>query len=446
MFKILGVIQLILVGLVVYKGYKKQGISIVVDSFKIMGLIWLLALSLYNIALSGWYKPNIQINIIVGIIVAIFLAISKKVYIEDSDIKEFWKDNDNKTSTELYSIAVNFIFVIASIIFIDNILRHGLVILSKGNKIGKQPIDHYAGYIIYMLTIVAQIKYILFRQRKKFLDLFVFVGSIVILIATMNRGPIAFIVAAIYVYEIFSLVKNIESMTKKQVYIIVGILVAMGLVFAQFFAIIGNMRVEHVLNDIYKTTLNEHYKMSGLFPSAFVWIYIYMTSPLENAAFSIVNQVADSTFFNNLFYPFIKFFANIMGKGDIYKEWLMQQNGYTPYLDGNPGLNVSSFIPQAMQDMSYLGVVVYVAIYAAFAYLVIRIIKNKKFSLIGSFIIYANVLNLLLWSIFENSLRVPIILMNIIFVVFIELFMKMRFFRVIEDVYWNKIRKKNKIN
>ena len=441
MFRVLGVIQIVLVALIVYKSYKKQGISIVVDSFKMMGLIWLIALALYNIALSGWYSPSIQINMAVGIIVCIFIGISKKVYIKDSDIEIFMGNEEKKITSEIYSIIANSIFAIASIIFIDNIIRHGLVILSDGNKIDKQPIDHYAGYIIYMLSVVAQIKYILFRRRKKFLDLAIFIGSIVILIATMNRGPIAFIIAAIYVYEIFMLIKNIKVMSKKQVYIIVGILISLGLVFAQFFAIIGNMRMEHVLNDIYKISLNEHYKMNGILPSAFVWVYIYMTSPLENAAFSIVNQVVDTTFFNNLFYPFIKFFANIFGQGDVYKQWLMEQNGYIPHLDGNPGLNVSSFIPQAMQDMGYVGVVVYVAIYVLLAYFIIKIIKSRKFSFIGSIIIYANVLNLLLWSIFENSLRVPVILMNIILAVAIEIFMKNKYFDKVERVYW-RIRKK----
>ena len=134
-----------------------------------------------------------------------------------------------------------------------------------------------------------------------------------------------------------------------------------------------------------------------------------------------MNQNVQLTYFNNLLYPFIKFFANILGFGEDYKIWLTEKVSYVPYLDKKIGLNVSSFIPEAMQDFGYIGVVVYVLIFLLLSYLSIKMIKSRKLTAIGSTIIYANILNMLLWSVFGNSLKIPVLILNIFFILFIEL-------------------------
>ena len=48
-------------------------------------------------------------------------------------------------------------------------------------------------------------------------------------------------------------------------------------------------------------------------------------------------------------------------------------------------------------------------------------IKSRKLTAIGSTIIYANILNMLLWSVFGNSLKIPVLILNIFFILFIEL-------------------------
>ena len=422
MFYFIGIIQLLLLAVFVCKGFKKQGLSILGDSVKLMFILWVVNISLYNIKLSKLYNPTWHINLVVLLICFVFFIASKKIYIDEKDILSNIEElKSNKEDYKIYSIISTLIFIVASIFFWISVKKYGLAILSE-NKINKQQIDHYAGYIVYMLVLSAQFKYILFRANKKIIDGIVFVLTMVTLVLTLNRGPIAFIIVAIYIYELFNLVKIKNNISKRKLYTIYAVLILTFIVFLQFFGYIGDMRMEYVLENVYSRTIEEHYQIGTNMPSGFLWGYVYLTSPLENASFSLINQSVQFTYFNNLFYPFIKLFANLAGMGDGYKNWLMGREAYTPYLQDTVGLNVSSFIPEAMQDLGYLGVFIYVAIYVGLAYFSIALIKKKlKFSAIGSMIIYVNILNILFWSVFSNSLKIPVLILNILIVIFIEI-------------------------
>lgn len=421
MYYFIGIIQLILLAILLFKWYQKSGLSIFVDAIKLMIILWLVNIALYNLKLSSYYNPNLIINIIVILICIVFLFGSRKNFLKEEDILlSMEKMKSDKDNYLIYSMIINLVFIIAFITFWVNVKKYGLAILSQ-NKINKQQMDHYSAYIVYMLVLCAQTKYILFRINKKILDLLVFLLSIGTLVLTLNRGPIAFILAAMYIYELFSLVKVKNLISKKRLYIIYFTLILAFIVFLQFFGYIGDMRMEYVLEHVYNRTINEHYGMNQIIPTGFLWAYIYLTSPLENATFSLMNQNVQLTYFNNLLYPFIKFFANILGFGEDYKIWLTEKVSYVPYLDKKIGLNVSSFIPEAMQDFGYIGVVVYVLIFLLLSYLSIKMIKSRKLTAIGSTIIYANVLNMLLWSVFGNSLKIPVLILNIFFILFIEL-------------------------
>lgn len=304
--------------------------------------------------------------------------------------------------------------------FIYNGYKHGLAIAEE-NKIGKQELDHYAGYIVYMLVLCAEIKYVLFRNYGRWIDLVILLLSTALLMLTLNRGPMAFLFITIGLYEVFNFINIKEYLQKRTKYMIYGGFIALVLAFVWFFGYIGDMRMKYVMENVYGRTLAEHYGVSELMPSGFLWVYIYLTSPLENIAFSLTNQVVNFTYFNNLFYPFVKFFANILGKGAEYKEWLMGQATYIPYLEKKVGLNAGSFIPEAFQDLGVAGFVVYLGIYMALAYFSIKLIKNRgRLSSISKILIYTNITSILLWGVFVNSFKIPILIMNIMILLVIE--------------------------
>ncbi len=425
-YRVLAILQIIIVGYILYKSIKKQGIAIFGDILKIMLFLWLGNIGLYNLQLSKYYSPTILINFTVLALCLFIYIAARKFELVEVDILNVMKFEDGYKSYKIYSIITTAIFLVALALFLININKYGLAIL-KEDKISKQRIDHYAGYIIYMLALVAQVKYILFRNRKKIFDGVLFLGSLGILVLTLNRGPIAYVVITIYIYELFKFVKVKKEMSKKKIWAVYGGFLLAIVAFIVFFGYIGDLRMEHVLARK-GITIQEHYGISNMIPSSLVWIYVYLTSPLENAAFAIAHQGVGMTFFNNLFYPFIKLFANLIGQGDAYKQWLLSKGQYTPYLWDKIGLNAPSFIPDAMQDLGIFGVIIYLGIYVAIGWLAIYAIKKRKhFSSIGALILYANIVSIVLWSVFQNSLSIPILILNILAVIALELLIKFLF-------------------
>lgn len=433
MFRIIAVVQLVLLALFIYNQGKKYGLSFLADSGKLMIILWLSAISLYNLQLSTLYAPTLSINLVVMIIVVIFYIVTRFVSLEKKDIFKVLENIKEEDIYKKYFWISNAIIVVGTLVFAFNVYKYGLEIL-KENRIHKQRMDHYAGYIVYMLALAAQIKYILIRSGKgikgKIINGCGFLLAVMVLFLTLNRGPLAFIIMAIYIYEVFNIIKLKERLSKKQTYMSFGAMILAGIGCIALFGYMGNSRMEFVLEHIYHKPLHEFYGVSPYIPSGLIWVYIYLTSNLDNAAFALANGAVQHTYFNNLFYPFIKFFANLAGKGTEYKAWVEGRMEYTPYLDKRVGLNVMSFIPESIQDGGYFGIIFYVAIYVALAVFAVYLIKkSKKFSSLGALVVYANVLNMLMWSVFDNSLKIPILILNIFAIVFIEKF-------ILQKTWW----------
>ena len=420
MFRLIGLIQVFVIIMLLYKYVKRQGFCVIGDGLKIMLFLWFTDIALYNLQISKLYKPNLMINLVVlGICLAVYL-VSRKLELNNKDIEELRKDEDDMRSYKIYSIITTIIFVIGVALFIVNVKKYGLTILAD-DKLDKQPMNHYHGYIIYMLALVAQAKYMLFRSKKKVLELIMFIGSLVVLTLTLNRGPLSYVVVSIYIYELFGFIRRFKKMSKKKkisIYITFAVFFLLS-IFA--FGYIGDMRVEESLIRN-QNTLNEHYMMPKWIPTSFVWVYIYLTSPLENTAFALMSGGVDLTFLNKLFYPFIKLFNNLIGNGDNYKVWMESRGSYEPYLWNEVGLNAKSFIPDAMQDFGIVGVIIYLGLYAALIGFGVYVIKNRKrFSAIGAMLIYSNIISIVLWSVFVSSLSIPVLILNIMLVMFIEI-------------------------
>ena len=403
-----------------------------IDNIKFMLMLWFLSIAGYNLQLSSLYKPTMEINFIVLSLCLIFYIASKKVYINDEMVRDFMVNSDSEETYKLYSLIFNIVCIISVITFMINIYYFGLVIFNtdKTKIVDKQEMFHWSKYIVYLLVLCAEVKYILFREKKKILDLIVVTISIGTLMLTLNRGPIAFILVTMAIYELFNLSKNKSIMSKRRIYTTYTVLFLGGVLFLFFFAYMGNLRMNYALKTHFNQTLTGFYGVSSSFPAVLLWPYIYLTSPLENAATALMFQNIDYTYFNNLFYPFIKFFANILGQGNHYKDWLLSRTPYVAHLRFRAGLTVSSFIPQAMQDMGYIGILIYVALYVLLAYFTIWLIRNrKKFSKICVIVIYSNAFSILMWSVFENSLKIPILVLNILIVLFIEFLRKKGVFK-----------------
>ncbi|EQB88384.1 hypothetical protein J2Z44_000959 [Clostridium punense] len=436
MYYLLSLIQLIIFLTFMINSFKKQGLTSIVDQGKIMFILWIMSLTLYDLRLSSLYNPTITINIIGISIWGSFFILSRYIFLKKEDITYTLENVKKYGVNEIYSVAANVIFVLGLSLFAYNVNKYGLTILEE-NRVNKQPLDHYSSYVIYMLVLASEIKYILFRNYRKILDLIIFMISIFALFLTLNRGPIAFLFVTIALYEVFNFINISKRLSKTQRYITYGSLSLLIIGFVIFFGFVGNLRMEYVLEEVYQTTLWEHYGVSTLMPSALLWVYVYITSPFENIAFSLVNETVSYAYFNNLLYPFIKFSANLIGKGEEYKAWLIGRGSYTPYLQEKVGLNAATFIPEAYQDFGFIGFIVYLGIYILIAYSTIKIMKTKVgYSSLGKILIYTNGTSMLIWTVFTNSFKIPILIMNIMLVLFIEYAYKKGYFK-----FWFEIKK-----
>jgi oligosaccharide repeat unit polymerase len=427
MILFLAIAQLVFLIFFIYRGSKKQGLTFWVDPSKIFIILWVTTICLYNFQLSSLYEPTLEINLVAMFIIVLIILLLGRSSITKGEVIERFEQIKKEDAYKRYNVIINIIFIIGVTVFTLNVLYYGLAIL-KENRIDKQPMQHYSAYLVYMLTLCAQVKYIVFRTFRSKWDLAILITSVGVLFLTLNRGPIFFLITTIYIYEVIGFIRIKDKLSKRKLLASVGALLLAVIITLQLFNYVGNIRIKFALNKNGKT-IQQHYRMNEMVPSSLVWGYMYLTSPLDNAAFSLKNQEVEYTYFNKLLYPFIKFSANIVGQGDEYKQWLNSRKSFVPHLQKNVGLNVSSFITEAYQDLGYIGLLFYIGIYCALVYFTMRIIKRKTlFSSIAVFTIYSNTLNMLLWSVFVNSLKIQILLMNLILVVAVEFEAKFKLF------------------
>ncbi|MBU5592487.1 hypothetical protein KQI89_12050 [Clostridium sp. MSJ-4] len=416
----IALIEIFILAYILDRDVRKNGVVTFIDQGKLMLILWLVNVIMYNFALSNWYEPNLYINVVVTLIWGSFLIFSRYVYISEEDIHILMKRLDEDRSYKVYSLISNVICILGVLAFAYNVKKFGLAITAQ-NKIEKQAMTGATAYIVYMLVLCAQIKYILFRKHKRIRDAAIFTISLGVLFLTLNRGPLTFIFITILVYEFFAFIVYKERLSKEKIkatYISAAIILV---IFIELFGFVGNLRVKYVMEHHYKHSINDHYKMSNSLPSGFMWTYIYLTSPLENASKAITEQKVEYTYFNNLLYPFIKFGANTFKKQGEYLYWLNSRTPYEPYLEKKAGLNVMSFITEAFQDLGFLGLLVYIGVYMLLAFYSIKVVRAKsRFSSMGKILIYSNIMSIMLWSVFVNSLKLAVVLLNIFFVIFIE--------------------------
>lgn len=236
--------------------------------------------------------------------------------------------------------------------------------------------------------------------------------SLFLIFCNMARGPLLFWATGVLIFEACRYVKstNKKYLTVKQMMVLIILVV----IFIYVFGAIGDFRTV----SIYKGGASAHYSTPDNWPSGFTWIYVYLTSPLENMRYILDNEnVGRYAFFNLLLYPVIKVGANLIGMGTEYVNFIQGFSDVYPYLKPKYGLNVSTFMADAYADLNYLGILVYIICYDIVAYITHRILVSKKIKTMSKALIFPIIIQVAIWSIFSNSvLRIAIVWVDIFFV------------------------------
>lgn len=251
---------------------------------------------------------------------------------------------------------------------------------------------HYLNYLRGVLSYYLPLGYFILRKSKslsyRVLHTILLAISIVLLGLQLNRGDYTFFLLFIIYLEFANSIQNREGKS----FLIKFTLISTA--FISIFNWFGNLRFSYVLEKVYKTDLPSFYGMAG-YPSWFVWIYIYLTSPIENFRDILEKQTIEHHSHGLLLLrPFFQIVYKLLG----YSLEEFESQVY-PILENTSGLNVSSFQEHALIDFSYAGMPIYVIAYCVVYSISLKVSSKNVYG----FLTYIMGLNLGLWSLFVNS-------------------------------------------
>lgn len=418
--RFLGLVELMLLIAYVYNGYKRDGVFIFLDISKIGFMLWLGTIGLYNVQISTLYHPSIEINLLSLLILFNFYIISK-VHL---GIQE--KLKDEILTLKEYGISNTYISGMILLLFVGIFASYrtyrlyGFTLLNE-NKLMRT--DLAMGYAYNSLVVVAIFSYILFRLNHKKYErtkaVLLFVISMILLMLLMNRGSLFYVVLGLATFELLNYYtsENRKYLSIKTKFMIVIAVIA----FIYLFGLLGDIRTAGVNATVYHSTLVQRYQLPEGFPSGLGQIYVYLTSPMENASHLLqTGMITKPTYFNYLFYPFIKVFANVFEMGGEYQTYVAGLPDPEPYLWNVAGLNTLSFIGSAYQDFGIIGILVYLIFYDLIIVFVSRILKSNLRP-VSKILIYSLLMNCILWSVFTNSVfKLAVLWTNTIFIILID--------------------------
>ena len=178
------------------------------------------------------------------------------------------------------------------------------------------------------------------------------------------------------------------------------VLVIIALIFVWGFGAIGDFRT----HSIFGGGASKYYHTPADWPSGITWIYIYLSSPFENARYALSSiSVRNYSYFNLLFYPIIKLLSNIIGMGSKYSQYVEHFDNVYPILKSGYGLNVGSFMLDAYADLNIIGILVYICMYDVIAFFIHKLMNSRKTLGISKSIMFPIIIQIAIWSVFSNS-------------------------------------------
>lgn len=381
--------------------YNKDGILFFCNYARLGAILWLLAIGLYDLSLSNIYHPTLIINIVSLAVALNFIGLSYAVPADIDRIRTIYSEMvpDKKKSFSYIALAGVMLLGIISFVVNYKSKQLRLFLVNKGVVTNLR-----LSYFLNAMVVTAILFYYLFRTCKskkgKLIYLFLCAFSTFLIGANMSRGHILYILTGIGLYELvhFTAKKKRKKISLKLFIIIIVAIVA----FIAIFGSVGQARTAK----IFVNGTNSMYEMKYNLPTGLTWIYIYLSSSLENISYTLSNQIlsfSDYTYFQRLFYPFIKFAANLVGKGNAYVSYLGTFKTIDAVLVKQYGLNVSTFLSDAYADFGYIGIIVYLFFYDLIGWFNHKILVSGKIKNIYKGIIFSIIVQISLWSTFANS-------------------------------------------
>jgi oligosaccharide repeat unit polymerase len=174
------------------------------------------------------------------------------------------------------------------------------------------------------------------------------------------------------------------------------------------FSYLGTLRIGDALTN----TIQNYYGMDG-YPLSFTWFYIYLTSPLENFSYTIMNQEVEYyTYGLRLFYVFFQVPFRLAGENLSH---VVDAKTLYPYLSDVAGLTVSTFMKSAFQDFGVIGPFIYVLVLCLFIYASLYMATYSPFAIL----FLALNFNMVIWMVFVNPFEIGAFLIGWLTLIFL---------------------------
>ena len=358
-------------------------------------LTWGLALFLYNLEVTtnviGLNSPTIYLVVcsIVSFILSSFIVSFGSISLNGYKIKvqkNQFSDFNSLHKLEIFKRIIKGIAIIWGILTFVEIVEFGGVPLITVVLFGNFDLNytnfglsslHGLLNALYLTVICSLFILYQFTKNKKYLYLTM----------ALFIWPLLLMSRALMIWtllEIFSVYFIFNPVSTKKLFSLFFIVLLVILVFGY----IGDNRGESKDSGMERLTdtfvKDENRFITDKIPSGFIWVYIYVTTPINNVVWNIDNIKPEYDFkytFGSLLPSVIRNDAKLGPSLELYEE----------------AFNVSSYFANYMRDFGVIGASIFIFFLQLY---VLSIYQNAKKFKLGGMIAYATLFNSVVMSIF----------------------------------------------
>lgn len=382
------------------------------NPFFLYSLVWLGTILLYHLEISNLY-PKLSIELRFFVYFSIFVSFLFGLFYK-KDIKNKKSSIINKNYTFIcIFICISFVlefFIEGKIPLMETIKKTGYTYMDfKGIKSFHVLICTYNFY-----NTICVFNNYMFTKNKRYLIYTLF--GLIPYILLYQRGPFImlcfclFLVWLIYTYKVKTIIK-------------IGIL---GIIFLYIFGITGNIRHYYKWNDtrMIKQIAQIETKENILDP--FIWGYVYITSPLGNLEYNLKRS--------DPLYNIKSYICDTLLFDAISKRINYEKNKSKLMIEN---LTVSTAYTNSFLYYGKFGMYLAFCIYMFSCMLYLKILKGKKYWIVGVVII--SIINI--FSIFDNMYIFSGLSFSLIYPICGIFFEKIK--HTIKNIIIYKLHKKN---
>ena len=413
-----------------YEFYRKREKAII-NPYYLFFSVHLLVFFLYSLKWSELY-PNLSIETILFFVLILCIALIYGFLFQFKKVVTYKKLNNNKIET---FIRKSFIFLFVSYL-LDFIICGYIPLISlfdnSGNSYGDFGIPFFHVLIVTYNGFFATFYfyYLISQEKIKLSKCIIFILLLFPFILLVLRGTLIMILincVQLYVLKVLSKRSFLKTAT---LFFSVS---ALGIATSYLFGLFGNIRNNSLYN--YVGTLNdstlflkigqasEEFKNS-IIPDWFFWVYSYITSPIANFQNTVlIDDNRNISFDNIVNFINYEFFPDFLSSR--IENILNLKNDAAANLI-TPELSVSTGYIGSFYNLSWLGVILFIAFLFSFSAFYILFLKKNSPDFFLTGVVTLNTICMLI--LFTNTWTFSGLSFQLIFPIMFIVFNKIRLF------------------